>query len=73
MTSPALVDRVQAVVTQFDRAQWIPQLLTRLFVGYFFYWTACCSRSSWGATALGSVTGSEQKLLVQAKAAGPPG
>ena len=37
------------------------------------YWTARCSRSSWRVTALGSVTGSEQKLRVQAKAAGPPG
>jgi putative oxidoreductase len=39
MTSLALVDRVQAVLTQLERAQWIPQLLTRLFVGYFFYET----------------------------------
>ncbi len=36
MTSPAPVDRVQAVLAPLDRAQWIPQLLTRLFVGYFF-------------------------------------
>jgi hypothetical protein len=73
MTSPALVDRVQALLARLERAQWIPQLLTRLFVGYFFYFTARRSRSSWGAIALGSVTGSEQKLRVQAKAAGPPG
>jgi putative oxidoreductase len=39
MTSPAPVDRVQAVLTQLERAQWIPQLLTRLFVGYFFFET----------------------------------
>ena len=37
------------------------------------YLRARCSLWSWGATALGSVTGSEQKLRVQAKAAGPPG
>ena len=73
MTSPALLDRVQAVLAQLERAHWIPQLLTRFFVGHLFYWTARCSRSSWRATALGSVTGSEQKLRVQAKAAGPPG
>ena len=39
MTSPALVDRVQAVLAQLERSQWIPQLLTRLFVGYFFFET----------------------------------
>lgn len=39
MTSPALVDRVQAVLAQLKRAQWIPQLLTRLFIGYFFFAT----------------------------------
>ena len=39
MTSPALVDRVQAVLARLERAQWIPQLLTRLFVGYFFFET----------------------------------
>ena len=36
MPSVVLVDRVQAVLARLDRAQWIPQLLTRLFVGYFF-------------------------------------
>jgi hypothetical protein len=36
MTSPALVDRIQTVLAQLERAQWIPQLLTRLFIGYFF-------------------------------------
>jgi putative oxidoreductase len=39
MTAPALVDRVQAVLTRLARAQWIPLLLTRLFVGYFFFET----------------------------------
>ena len=39
MTSPALVDRLQAVLARLERAQWIPQLLTRLFVGYFFFET----------------------------------
>jgi len=39
MTSPALVDRGQAVLARLERAQWIPQLLTRLFVGYFFFET----------------------------------
>ena len=36
MTSPALVDRIPTVLAQLERAQWIPQLLTRLFIGYFF-------------------------------------
>jgi putative oxidoreductase len=39
MTSRALVDRVQAVLSRLEGAQWIPQLLTRLFVGYFFFET----------------------------------
>ena len=39
MTSPALVERAQAVLAQLERSQWIPQLLTRLFVGYFFFET----------------------------------
>lgn len=39
MISPVLVDRVQAVLAQLERAQWIAQLLTRLFIGYFFFAT----------------------------------
>lgn len=39
MTSSALVDRVQAGLAQLERAQWTPQLLTRLFIGYFFFET----------------------------------
>jgi hypothetical protein len=34
---------------------------------------ARCKRSSCASIAAGSVTGSEQKLRVQAKAAGPSG
>jgi len=39
MTSSALVDRTQAVLARLEAARWIPPLLTRLFVGYFFFET----------------------------------
>ena len=39
MSVAAAADRVQPLVTALTRAQWIPQLLVRLFVGYFFFET----------------------------------
>jgi putative oxidoreductase len=39
MTSDAVAARVNAVVSTLTRSQWIPQLLVRLFVGYFFFET----------------------------------
>jgi len=31
-----LIERAQPILARLDRAQWLPQLLMRLFVGYFF-------------------------------------
>ena len=31
-----IVDRIEALLTRLTEAQWVPQLLMRLFVGYFF-------------------------------------
>jgi putative oxidoreductase len=31
-----LIERVESVLGKLERAQWLPQLLVRLFVGYFF-------------------------------------
>jgi putative oxidoreductase len=39
MSVAAITDRVRPVVTTLTQAQWIPQLLVRLFVGYFFFET----------------------------------
>lgn len=37
MTAPAtVVDRVRPILASLEQARWIPQLLVRLFVGYFF-------------------------------------
>ena len=44
-------DRVKSVVTALNQSQWIPQLLVRLFVGYFFFETG------WGKVGnLGAMT-----------------
>ncbi|HET6368007.1 MAG TPA: DoxX family protein [Pseudomonadales bacterium] len=39
MTFDAVAARVKASVTTLTRSQWIPQLLVRLFLGYFFFET----------------------------------
>ena len=39
MTFDAGAARVMAIVTTLTRSQWIPQLLVRLFLGYFFFET----------------------------------
>jgi putative oxidoreductase len=39
MTFDAVAARVKAIVTTLTRSQWIPQLLVRLFLGYFFFET----------------------------------
>src|SRR3989442_415009 len=53
------------------RSRSLRELLSMRCSGYFG--KARCRRSSWAAIAAGSVTGNEQKLRVQAKAAGPSG
>lgn len=35
----AAADRVKPIVTTLTQSPWIPQLLVRLFVGYFFFET----------------------------------
>ena len=39
MTFDALVTRARASAATLTRSQWIPQLLIRLFLGYFFFET----------------------------------
>jgi len=39
MTAFRAVDQVKPVLTMLTRSQWIPQLLVRLFIGYFFFET----------------------------------
>jgi len=39
MTFDALVARARASAATLTRSQWIPQLLVRLFLGYFFFET----------------------------------
>ena len=35
----AAVTRVSSMLAKLDRSQWVPQLLVRLFLGYFFFET----------------------------------
>lgn len=39
MTAFRAVDQVKPILTMLTRSQWIPQLLVRLFIGYFFFET----------------------------------
>jgi putative oxidoreductase len=39
MTALRAVDQVNRILTMATRSQWIPQLLVRLFIGYFFFVT----------------------------------
>jgi putative oxidoreductase len=39
MRRPAAASHAPKVVAALERAEWIPQLLVRLFVGYFFFET----------------------------------
>lgn len=39
MTAARPVDQVKPILTRLTRSQWIPQLLVRLFIGYFFFET----------------------------------
>ena len=49
MSPIALADRVRSLVTALTHAQWIPQLLVRLFVGYFFFETGWAKVADLGA------------------------
>jgi putative oxidoreductase len=51
MTVTALVDRMKPIVDRLERSQWIPQLLVRLFVGYFFFETGWAKAGSLDALA----------------------
>jgi putative oxidoreductase len=39
MTAFRAVDQAKSILTILTRSQWIPQLLVRLFIGYFFFET----------------------------------
>jgi len=47
----AVSGRVQHILTALGRMQWIPQLLVRLFVGYFFFETGLGKVANLGAMA----------------------
>jgi putative oxidoreductase len=51
MTVLAVVDRMKPIVEQLERSQWVPQLLVRLFVGYFFFETGWAKAGALDAMA----------------------
>jgi putative oxidoreductase len=51
MSIATTADRVRPVVTALTQSQWIPQLLVRLFLGYFFFETGWGKVGNLGAMA----------------------
>lgn len=45
----AIAYRVQKIIATLERSRWIPQLLVRLFVGYFFFETGWSKAQNLGA------------------------
>jgi len=51
MTAFRAADQVSRILTMLTRSQWIPQLLVRLFIGYFFFVTGWAKIGSLDAMA----------------------
>jgi putative oxidoreductase len=51
MSIAATAERLKPIVTILNRSQWIPQLLVRLFVGYFFFETGWAKVGNLGGMA----------------------
>lgn len=51
MTTFGAVDQVKPILTILTRSQWIPQLLVRLFIGYFFFETGWAKAGNLDAMA----------------------
>ncbi|HSE03234.1 MAG TPA: DoxX family protein [Methylomirabilota bacterium] len=51
MMGLGIVDRIKPIRDKLERSQWIPQLLARLFVGYFFFETGWAKAGNLDAMA----------------------
>jgi uncharacterized membrane protein YphA (DoxX/SURF4 family) len=70
MTTFGAVDQVKPILTILTRSQWIPQLLVRLFIGYFFFETGWAKIGNLDAMAERSVPGRVSVDYVLAKRLG---